>query len=89
MKRLPSFRIAKLTLRPDDILIVKTEVVLDKDQAQRLEKLAHEMFDVKNKIVILTAGLNLAVLRKGTRHEACRMHQVRKDLAGRYRPGRR
>ena len=59
------FRVGKLTIRPGDFLVLATPLMLDKDQVQLLRERAEEQFkDLGVKVVILTSGFNIAVLRK-------------------------
>ena len=60
------YRIGKLQIEPGDMLVLQTDLMLDKDQCQALRDRANEQFKSLNvKVAILTAGLQLAVVRKG------------------------
>ena len=65
-KKLPEMcRIAKLELRPGDTVVLQTDLFLDRDQAEAIRDSANRQFaPLKIKVVILTAGLKLAILRK-------------------------
>ena len=56
------YRVGKLTLRPQDILVVKTAMMLDKDQVRVLRDRAIEQSG-HDKVIVLS-GVDLAVLRK-------------------------
>jgi hypothetical protein len=59
------FRVGKLTIRPGDILVLRTELLLDKEQISVVRERAAEQFkDLDVKIVVVTAGMEIAVLRK-------------------------
>src|SRR5262249_26106984 len=62
-------RVSVLKLAPDDILVAMTDLMLDKDQLLAVrERLSEQAVVVPNKILVLTAGLKLAVLRKVEPH---------------------
>jgi hypothetical protein len=57
------FEIAKLELREGDKLVVRTELILSKEQVAYItERL--QPFVPDNEIIVLTAGLTLDVLRR-------------------------
>ena len=61
------YRVGKLSLGPHDIVIVRTELMLDKDQTRHLQNIIEEnlaRFGVTNKVMILTAGLDVMVLEQ-------------------------
>jgi G3E family GTPase len=56
------FEIAKLELRPGDRVILKTDLLLTKDQVQNLRDSWRQLVP-DNEIIVLTAGLTIEVLR--------------------------
>jgi hypothetical protein len=60
------FRVRSVSIRPGDTIVLRTELVLDKDTTQSLRDRATEQFP-GYKVAILTGGLELAVLRRGKR----------------------
>jgi hypothetical protein len=66
MPNLPHpFRIAKLELQPGDMVVLQTDLMLDKEQITMLRDRADEQFrPLKAKVAILTSGLRLGILRK-------------------------
>jgi hypothetical protein len=58
-----AMEIAKLELQPNDIVVLRTDFMLTKDQCFELRARAQEQFPAGTHIVILTSGLNLMVLR--------------------------
>jgi hypothetical protein len=63
------YRIGKLQIEPGDMLVLQTDLLLDRDQIQTLRDRANEQFAaLKVQVAILTAGMQLAVLRKGKLH---------------------
>lgn len=59
-----------LRIEPEDVIVLQTDLCLDKDQVQALRDRASEQFGnsvlAANRVVILTAGLKTGVLRKIT-----------------------
>lgn len=59
------FRVGRLTIRPGDILVLRTDLFLNKEQVEFLRDRMDEQFkDLGVKVVVLTSGLEIAVLRK-------------------------
>jgi hypothetical protein len=61
------YRIGKLSLGPDDVIVIKSDRVFDKDQVTFLrdrmrEQLLAAGFD--NKVLMLTYGLELQIIEK-------------------------
>lgn len=56
------FEIAKLDVQPGDIIVLRTDLLLTQDQCVQLKERAEEQF-TGFKVVVLTAGMSLAVLR--------------------------
>jgi hypothetical protein len=57
------FEIAKLELRQGDRLVVKCDQVLSRDQVKHIEDLFRELIPEGTKIIVLGAGMTLAVLQ--------------------------
>ena len=57
------FEIAKLELTPGDIVLIKTDMVLSREQAERLQKMVDDMVPRDVKVLVLSAGVTLEVLR--------------------------
>lgn len=57
------FEVAKLELHRGDILVLRTDLFLTRDQVKELRKRAVQHFPKGIRIAILTAGLSLAVLQ--------------------------
>jgi hypothetical protein len=57
------WRAGKITLRPDDILVAKTDLFLDKEQVIIMRERLVDQSGHK-RVMLLTGGLDLAVLRK-------------------------
>jgi len=56
------FEIAKLELREGDILVLRTDLILTREQAESLKaRINDEISGVK--VMVLTGGLSLAVLQ--------------------------
>jgi hypothetical protein len=55
-----------LRLEPDDVIVLQTDLLLDKDQCQALRDRASEQFP-GFKVAIITSGLKIGVLRKTKR----------------------
>lgn len=60
-----------LHIEPGDVLVLQTDHVLDKEQAGHLRERAQEQFSTsvlhEHRVVVLTAGLRVGVLRKRKR----------------------
>lgn len=61
------YRIGKLSLGPNDLVVIKTDMMLDKEQIRFLLDRAHEQlaaagFD--NKVLMFTHGLDLQIVEK-------------------------
>lgn len=56
------YRIGKLDLKPGDILVLSTNLLLDPDQAKAVRDRART-FARGHKIMVLTGGLKLGVIR--------------------------
>ena len=52
-----------LRIHDNDVLVLQTDLMLDKEQAQYLREYAEREFGGKHKIVLLTAGVKIGVLR--------------------------
>jgi hypothetical protein len=66
------YKVGKLELREGDILVVKTNLMLDKEQSRYLRERVEEMIGEKMRamgvtIAIFSHGTELAVLRKETK----------------------
>jgi hypothetical protein len=57
------FRMGRLVLEPGDLVVLQTSMFLDKDQVRAIKRSADQQFK-PFKVVILTAGLKVGVLRK-------------------------
>jgi len=57
------FAIGKLTVAPGDLVVLKTDLHLDKDQAQMLYERAKH-FIHSNEVLILSHGIDIAILSK-------------------------
>jgi hypothetical protein len=74
LKRRPSklkisnmiFRMGKLMLEPGDLVVLQTDLILDRNQAVTIKKRADEQFR-PFRTIILTGGMKLGVLRKATK----------------------
>jgi hypothetical protein len=64
------FEIAKLELNPGDMIVLRTDLILNKDQLQGLHYHATKLFP-GIKVAVLSAGLSLAVIsdKRGPRHD--------------------
>jgi hypothetical protein len=59
------FRLAKLEVRPGDMVVLQTDLMLSKDQVQHLrDNMDAQLEPLKIKSVILVGGLKIGVLRK-------------------------
>jgi len=59
------YRVGRLVLRPNDILVVRTELMLDKEQIGYVrDRVAEQTEHPIEKIMVLSHGLDIAVLRK-------------------------
>lgn len=68
-RKLPplDWRIAKLELRPGDMLVWQTDLILDKDQIAAIRDRLREQLaplNMQNRVLVLSAGAKLAILRK-------------------------
>jgi hypothetical protein len=63
------YRIGKLSLAHDDVVLIKTDMVLDKEQARQVHDNVAQVL-VKagyyNEVMVLSAGVELEVLTKET-----------------------
>lgn len=60
-----TFRVGKLIVRPGDFLVLKTGLLLDRNQVTALRKVADDQFKgLGVRIAVLTGDMSLAVLRK-------------------------
>jgi hypothetical protein len=61
-----TFRIARMTIGPNDMLVLRTELLLDKYQLTALRDSLLNMLpdDLKPRCIVLACGLQLAVLHK-------------------------
>jgi hypothetical protein len=57
------FRMGKLTLEPGDLVVLQTDLKLDKDQHKVLTQRANEQFK-PFKTIVLSHGIKVGVLRK-------------------------
>jgi hypothetical protein len=57
------FRMGRLVLEPGDLIVLQTTMLLDKYQATAIKRLADQQFK-PFKVIVLTAGLKVGVLRK-------------------------
>lgn len=59
------YRLARLSVRPGDTIVLQTDMLLDVDQVTAIRDRANEQFrHLKAPVVILTAGMKLGVLRR-------------------------
>lgn len=61
------YRVGKLSLGPRDVVVLKCEVVLSKEQADRLHDQAKaklETAGIDNPVVIVAAGLELQIIER-------------------------
>jgi len=56
------FEIAKLELRPGDKIVIRTELMLTKEQVVYIRE-RFQPFVPDNEIIVLTAGMTMEVLR--------------------------
>jgi serine phosphatase RsbU (regulator of sigma subunit) len=56
------YAVGKLTLNPGDIVVLSTDLLLDKDQCTALRDRGQEHFP-DHKVVVLSAGIKLGVIR--------------------------
>jgi hypothetical protein len=64
MKRDPyMFRIGRLRLAPDDVVVLQTELMLDKDQSQVVHDRAKANFP-EHQVLVLSHGVTVRVLNK-------------------------
>lgn len=59
-----SFRISRMTLRPGDILVLRTEMLLDKHQVAAISDIIKEQLpeELHARCIIMTSGFQMAVL---------------------------
>ena len=57
------FAIGKLTLAPGDIVVLRTELMLDKEQATMLMERGKKYFP-DNEVMLLSHGMDIAILSK-------------------------
>jgi hypothetical protein len=55
-------KVKRVRLKKGDLLVLRTELILDRDQIKSLRDNAKEQFG--KRVVILTAGLDLLILRR-------------------------
>jgi hypothetical protein len=55
------FEIAKLELQDGDIIVLRTDQSLDRDQVQAVRDRAKEQF-APHRVIVLTCGLSLAII---------------------------
>jgi hypothetical protein len=61
------YRIGKLSLGPDDVIVIKSDRVFDKDQVAFLRDRMREQLQAagfENKVLMLTYGLDLQIIEK-------------------------
>jgi hypothetical protein len=61
------YSVGKLELRPDDVIVAKTDMLLDAEQTVAIrDRLYNHLRDagIENKVLILTGNMDIAVLRK-------------------------
>ena len=61
------YRIGKLSLAPNDMVVIKTDMRLDKDQIMYLQDWANRQLHAAgfyNKVIILTCGFELQIVEK-------------------------
>ena len=63
MTEIPEFKIARLDLRPGDILVVKSPDILSHEQVQFISRLLKEECP-NHRVMVLSSGMDLAVLTK-------------------------
>jgi hypothetical protein len=57
------YKIGKLTVKPDDIIVLSTDLMLDKEQARQLQERAKAWFP-NNKVCVISHGIKFGVIRK-------------------------
>jgi len=57
------YRVGRLEIGPKDLVVVSTDMLLTREQCQALQKLTKQWFP-KNRVLVLTAGLKLGVVRR-------------------------
>jgi len=58
------FEIAKLELAPGDILVVKTELILSKEQTAYIETMFKQHIPESCSVMVVGGGLDIGVLKK-------------------------
>jgi hypothetical protein len=61
------FEIAKLNLAPGDIVVVKSDLHLTKDQTNYIDAMIRQHIPEGCEVMVLGGGLDIAVLKKGER----------------------
>jgi hypothetical protein len=65
----PKFKLPRLLpmrvlrIKPGDVLVLQTDLMLRPEQARELRALAEEQFGTDNRIAVLTANIKVGVLR--------------------------
>ena len=57
------FAVGKITFAPNDIVVIKTDLCLDKDQIDELIRRMKHFFP-DNEVIMLTHGFDIAILSK-------------------------
>jgi hypothetical protein len=83
-KKLPIFEVARLELNEGDIVVVRTELWLSKEQQQFLYDRTKAQF-APYKVAVLSGGLSLAVLRKNGAAGPPHPSEERKPISNRRR----
>jgi hypothetical protein len=70
LKRKPKFkfenleyRVGRLTVGPKDVIVLSTDLMLDKDQCLQLQARAKEWFP-DNEVIVMTSGIKLGVVKR-------------------------
>ena len=61
------YSVGKLELKPGDVIVAKTDLMLDRDEVMALRDRFHEYLiavGIENKCMVLTHGIKIAVIRK-------------------------
>lgn len=61
------YRIGKMSLGPNDVVVIKTDMMLDKQQIQYLRDRVDENLKtagITNKVLVFTHGLELQIIEK-------------------------
>jgi hypothetical protein len=57
------YRVGHLEVGPKDLVVVSTDMLLTREQCRELQKMTKQWFP-KNRVLVMTAGLKLGVVRR-------------------------